>query len=126
MGVAMEEESREAPMNDREEIELAWRKEFDELGEEGVRHEFFKSAYISDQRKEGFAYRWLGEKRKEQERRNSGLSIRIGLVGGSIFVVLVVFAAAVLLIGGGEIMDKAGSALQFSWKAIAGFFGASP
>ena len=113
-------------MDDRKALERKWREEFDESGEEGVREKLFRGTFLANQRKEAFAYRWLGEKRKEQERRNSGLSIRIGLVGGSIFVVLVVFAAAVLLIGGGEILDKAGSALWFSWKAIAGFFGASP
>ncbi len=113
-------------MDDREEIELTWRKEFDELGEAGVRHEFFKSAYLSNQRKEGFAYRWLGEKRKEQERRNADRSIRAGLVAVSIFVISVVFAAAILLVGGGKILDKVGSALRFSWKAIAGTLGASP
>ena len=113
-------------MDDREEIELTWRKEFDELGEAGVRHEFFKSAYLSNQRKEGFAYRWLGEKRKEQERRNADRSIRAGLVAVSIFVISVVFAAAVLLVGGGEILDKAGNALRFSWKAIAGTLGKTP
>ncbi len=122
----MEEETRETPMVDRESVELAWRKEFDDLGEEGVRHEFFKSAYLSDQRKEGFAYRWLGEKRKVQERGNADRSIRAGLVVVSIVVILVGLAAAVLLIGGGEILDKTGSALRFSWKAIAGIFGASP
>ena len=107
-----------------------WNKAADWSLHEPERFDDFMQA-VSDARAKGehhqsVAYRWLGEKRKEQERRNSGLSIRSGLVGGSIFVVLVVFAAAVLLIGGGEIMDKAGSALQFSWKAIAGFFGASP
>ncbi len=82
-------------MNDREEIELIWRKEFDELGESGVRHEFFKSAYLSDQRKEGFAYRWLGEKRKAEERTNRRRSKYIW-VALKILVVLVIVATVIL------------------------------
>jgi hypothetical protein len=82
-------------MDDREEIELTWRKEFDELGEAGVRHEFFKSAYLSNQRKEGFAYRWLGEKRKAQEKMNRRrerniwvvLNIFVGLVIAGVIVI---------------------------------------
>ncbi len=91
----MEEESREPHKNDREEIELAWRKEFDELGETGVRHEFFKSAYLSNQRKEGFAYRWLGEKRKAEERTNRRRwrNIRVAL---KILVVSVIAGAIAL------------------------------
>ncbi len=110
-------------MDDREEIELTWRKEFDELGEAGVRHEFFKSAYLSNQRKEGFAYRWLGEKRKEQKRKEAGRNHRIGLVAAFILLCLVVLAAGALVFGFGELLDKAGSALRFSWKAIAGTLG---
>ncbi len=90
----MEEESREPHKNDREEIELAWRKEFDELGETGVRHEFFKSAYSSNQRKEGFAYRWLGEKRKEQEKTDR---TRWRIIRGALKILVV------LMIAGGVI-----------------------
>ncbi len=45
-----------------------WRKEFDEMGEAGVREELFRGAFQANQRKEGFACRWLEEKRKEQEK----------------------------------------------------------
>jgi hypothetical protein len=82
-------------MGDREEIELLWRKEFDELGESGVRHEFFKSAYLSNQRKEGFAYRWLGEKRKAQEKTNRKRS-RYIWVALNILVVLVIAGVIVI------------------------------
>ena len=77
---------------DREEMELTWRKEFNELGESGVRYEFFKSAYLSDQRKEGFAYRWLGEKRKAQERANRARWRNIW-VALNIFAILVISGA---------------------------------
>ncbi len=74
---------------DRDEIELTWRNEFDELGESGVRHEFFNGTLQADQRKEGFAYRWLGEKRKEQENtsRRRWRNIRVAL---NIFMLLVI------------------------------------
>jgi hypothetical protein len=112
-------------MEDRDEVEVTWRKEFDELGESGVRHEFFKGTFVGNQRKEGFAYRWLGEKRKEQQRIKAGRNHRIGLVAAFILLCLVGLIAGVLVFGFGEILDKVGSALRFSWKAIAGFFGAS-
>ncbi len=57
-------------MVDRNPVELKWRREFDELGEEGVREKLFRGTIQTNQRKEGFACRWLGEKRKEQEERN--------------------------------------------------------
>ncbi len=113
-------------MVDREEKELTWRKEFDELGEAGVRHEFFKSAYLSNQRKEGFAYRWLGEKRKEQQREEAGRNQRIGLVALITLLCLVVLAAGALFFGFDEILDKIGSALQFTWWAITGTLGKPP
>ena len=90
-----EEESRETMMGDREEIETAWRKEFDDLGESGVRYEFFKSAYLSDQRKEGFAYRWLGEKRKAEERTDKTRWRNIWIVL-NILLVLVIAASVIL------------------------------
>ncbi len=58
-------------MDEREELELKWREEFDKLGEEGVRHEFFKGSIQTDRHKEGFAYRWLGEKRQEREKKKT-------------------------------------------------------
>jgi hypothetical protein len=116
----------EIPMDDRDEIELAWRKEFDELGEEGVREKLFRGTIQNDQRKEGFAYRWLGEKRKEQQRIKAGRNHQIGLVAVFILLCLVGLVAGILVFGFGEILDKAGSSLQFSWKAIVGIFGASP
>ena len=82
-------------MYDREKMELTWRKEFNELGESGVRLEFFKSAYLSDQRKEGFAYRWLGEKRKAQERTNRTRWRKIW-VALNIFAVLVISGAIII------------------------------
>jgi len=57
-------------MVDRNPVELKWRREFDELGEEGVREKLFRGTIQTNQRKEGFAYRWLGEKRQEQEEKN--------------------------------------------------------
>ena len=90
------EELKESPMVDRDPIELKWRNEFDEMGEESVRHEFFKSAYLSDQRKEGFAYRWLGEKRKAQEKTNRRRRRNIWIVL-NILVVLVI--AGVISLG---------------------------
>ena len=82
-------------MDDREEIEIKWREEFDELGEEGVREKLFRGTIQTNQRKEGFAYRWLGEKRKEQEEKNSkggevfqvALGILLILVVVSVFLV---------------------------------------
>ena len=58
-------------MDDREEIENKWREEFDELGEEGVREKLFRGTIQTNQRKEGFASRWLEEKRQEQEKRKT-------------------------------------------------------
>ncbi len=49
-------------MDDRKALERKWRKEFDELGEEGVREKLFRGTFLANQRKEAFAYRWLGEK----------------------------------------------------------------
>ena len=76
-------------MNDHDEIEVTWRREFDELGEEGVREKLFRGIIQTNQRKEGFAYRWLGEKRKAEERTNRrrGRNIRVTL---KIFVVLMI------------------------------------
>ena len=81
-------------MDDREEVELTWRKEFDELGEDGVRHEFFKGTFRANQRKEGFACRWLDETRRVQEKKNSrqGRNIRIALG----FLVIFVIATTVI------------------------------
>ena len=95
MGVETAEELRETRMEDREEIETKWRKEFDELGEEGVREKLFRGTIQIDQRKEGFAYRWLGEKRKAQEKTNKKRwkNIRIAL---KIFVVIVIAGAIFL------------------------------
>ena len=112
-------------MVDRDPIELKWRKEFDAMGEAGVREEFFKGTFQASQRKEASAYRWLGERRKEQQRIKAGRNHRIGLVAAFILLCLVGLIAGVLVFGFGEILDKVGSALRFSWKAIAGFFGAS-
>ncbi len=75
-------------MDDREEIETKWREEFNELGEEGVREKFFRGTFQTNQRMEGFAYRWLGEKRKEQEEKNRAWrGVRVVL---RILVVLVI------------------------------------
>ena len=109
-------------MVDREEIELIWRKEFDELGESGVREEFFKGTFQANQRKEGFAYRWLGEKGKKQQREEARRNQRFRLVVFFSLLCFVVLAAVALVLGFGEIVDKGGSALRFSWKAIAGIW----
>jgi len=82
-------------MNDRDEIEVTWRKEFDELGEEGVREKLFRGAIQANQRKEGFAYRWLGEKRKAQERTNRRRDRNIR--GSLIILVVLAIAGAIAL-----------------------------
>ncbi len=83
-------------MVDRDPIELKWRKEFDAMGEAGVREEFFKGTFQASQRKEASAYRWLGERRREQGSRNkrrgriiwSALLIVLisAIVGGAVFI----------------------------------------
>ncbi len=64
-------------MEGRESVELKWREEFDDLGEEGVREKLFRGIIQTNQRKEGFAYRWLEEKRQEQEKRKTDRKHRI-------------------------------------------------
>ena len=112
-------------MVDRDPIDLTWRKEFDELGESGVRHEFFKGAFQANQRKEAFACRWLEERRKVQLRKEAGRNRRVGLVAAFILLCFLALAAMLWFVALENFMDKAGSALRFSWKAIAGIFGAS-
>ena len=82
-------------MDEREEMETKWREEFDELGEEGVREKLFRGTIQINQRKEGFAYRWLGEKRHEQERTNRRRERNIW-VAFNILVVLVIAGAIAL------------------------------
>ena len=82
-------------MDDREEMETKWREEFDELGEEGVREKLFRGTIQINQRKEGFAYRWLGEKRKAQE-RTDGNRWRIIRVALGVSLVLVIVGAIAL------------------------------
>ncbi len=82
-------------MNDREEIEHTWREEFDELGESGVRHEFFKGTFRANQRLEGFACRWLEETRRVQEKKNSRHRKNIWVALG-VLVVLVIAGAIVI------------------------------
>ena len=81
-------------MDEREELELKWREEFDKLGEEGVRHEFFKGSIQTDRRKEGFAYRWLGEKRQEQEKKKTDRKHRIMWAILVVIGILILAAAA--------------------------------
>ncbi len=64
-------------MEGRESVERKWREEFDDLGEEGVREKLFRGIIQTNQRKEGFAYRWLEEKRQEQEKRKIDRKHRI-------------------------------------------------
>ncbi len=113
-------------MDDRKALERKWRKEFDELGEEGVREKLFRGTFLANQRKEAFAYRWLGERRKEQQRKEAGRKHRIRLVVVFILLVLVLSAAGALFFGFDEILDKIGSALQFTWWAITGTSGKAP
>ncbi len=58
-------------MEGRESVERKWRKEFYELGEEGVREKLFRGTFQANQRMEGFACRWLEEKNREQENRKT-------------------------------------------------------
>jgi len=83
-------------MDDREEIETKWREEFDEMGEAGVREAFFRGTIQTNQRKEGFAYRWLEEKNQEQEKkdRRRGKVIRVALGIHLILVVVGVFVVS--------------------------------
>jgi hypothetical protein len=82
-------------MDDHKEIELTWRKEFDESGEEGVREKLFRGTFLANQRKEAFAFRWLGEKGEAEERTNRRRwrNIRSAL---KILVVLVVVATVII------------------------------
>ncbi len=82
-------------MVDRDPIELKWRNEFDAMGEAGVREEFFKGTFQASQRKEASAYRWLGEKRKVEERtaRKRGRNIRVVL---GVLVILLIAGAIAL------------------------------
>lgn len=93
-------------MDTRDEIEGTWRKEFDELGETGVRHEFFKGTFQANQRKEAFAYRWLAQKRKEQQREEADRKQRIKLVVLIILLCLVGLVSGVLVFGFGAIWDR--------------------
>ena len=83
-------------MNDREEIETKWREEFDELGEEGVREKLFRGTIQTNQRKEGFASRWLGEKRQDQENRKTDpkhwiiLALALTIIGAIILATVVI------------------------------------
>ena len=81
-------------MEERESVERKWREEFDELGEEGVREKLFRGTIQTNQRMEGFACRWLGEKRKEQEERNrawGGVRVVLGIL------VILLIAGAIAL-----------------------------
>ncbi len=113
-------------MVDRDPVELKWRKEFDAMGEAGVREEFFKGTFQASQRKEASAFRWLGERRKEQQRIRTGRNRRIGLVTAFILLCLVILAAMLWFMVLENFLDKAGSALRFIWKAIAGTLGKAP
>ena len=64
--------------------------------------------------------------RKKQQRINAIRNHRIKLVVALTLFGLVVVAAGVLFFNFDEILDKAGSALEFSWEAVAGIFGTSP
>ena len=60
-----------------------------------MRHEFFKGVFQANQRKEGFACRWLDERRKEQEKPDRARWRNIWVVL-NIFVVLVIAGAIVI------------------------------
>jgi hypothetical protein len=81
-------------MNDRDEIEVIWRNEFDELGEEGVREKLFRGTFLANQRKEAFAFRWLGEKGKAEERTNRRRGRYIRAVLGILVILLIAGAIA--------------------------------
>ena len=73
-------------MDDRKLLEVGWRKEFEDLGEDGVRHQLFRGRFQANQPKEGFAFGWLQEKQKERDRekahrRNLVLMFALGLFG---------------------------------------------
>ncbi len=112
--MAKAEKLRETRMDDREEIELIWRNEFDELGEAGVRHEFFKGIFQANQRKEAFACRWLDERRKEQQEKEAGRNRRVGLMAAFILLCFLALAAMLWFVALENFMDKVGSALRFS------------
>ncbi len=80
-------------MVDRDPVELKWRKEFDAMGEAGVREEFFKGTFQASQRKEASAYRWLGERRQQQDKRKTNRKHRIVFV---LLAILGLLAAAAL------------------------------
>ncbi len=88
-------------MDEREELELKWREEFDELGEEGVRHEFFKGSIQTDRRKEGFAYRWLREKRQEREKKKTDRQHRIMWIILALIGILILAVVTFLYFGKG-------------------------
>jgi hypothetical protein len=67
-------------MEGQESVERKWREEFDEMGEAGVREEFFYGAFQANQRMEGFACRWLEEKRKKNKKRKANRNNWIILV----------------------------------------------
>ena len=121
----LEEEVRET-MEGREALERKWREEFDEMGEAGVREEFFKGTIQTVQGKEGFAYLWLGEKRQEQERKWIHRKNRMALVCFPLIGLFILSAVGILFFDIGIIWSKIVDGFGYVWKAVSGSLGATP
>ncbi len=113
-------------MVDRDPIELKCRNEFDAMGEAGVREEFFKGTFQASQRKEASAYRWLGEKRKVEEKNWSRRKHRMALVYFVLFGIFILSAVGILFFDIGIIWSKVVDGFDYVWKALSGSLAATP